>query len=699
MSEKYKEVIASLILIGALIVSHFFRFDLTILIRFLALFSVLFHAYILGKRLFPRSGLVARTSFASILFVALLSIGLTIAFYANLSLSNETIFWMMVVTMGLCDAIALMVRIPSEQEPPTDTVAWTPRRATITAAFLILSLALATFVLWGAFHAATVNSIRTPWPLLSHGTLVALAVLWIVIPLSTWLVQSRLVTAVQFGLAIFSTTAIAPLVYRLGFGFDGFLHIAGEKILLATGTLNPKPFYYIGQYVFTTLLARISDIPIEQFDRWLVPVSAALLLPFAAYLSRRVVSSPIGFVLLPLAPFIATTPQSFAYVLGISALLLALETSDAVHPLAPLILAGWSVATHPLAGIPFLFVTLAVLVQARWIQTGRRALVWLCAVLAATSVPFLFYVLGRSGTTDIIWNIQSLLTLTSWKGILVSLTPWLQNAFVVWPAWASLIARALPAMGILGAVGTIVIGTRRRIGSILLASGILLLLAGAVLKTAGDFAFLIDYERGNYAERLVTLAIFALVVGSLPSIHALLERARRQNFFVMLVLLVGVSAIAAAQSYNALPRHDALVTGRGWSVGIADIMAVREIDRDAKQEPYTVLANQSVSAAAVLQFGFKRYNGDIFFYPIPTGGALYETYLRMVYQAPSRDTAVEAGKLGGTRLVYVVLNDYWWKADEIAESLTEIADATWVIGEPEKGPDTSVRVYRFELHK
>ena len=96
-------------------------------------------------------------------------------------------------------------------------------------------------------------------------------------------------------------------------------------------------------------------------------------------------------------------------------------------------------------------------------------------------------------------------------------------------------------------------------------------------------------------------------------------------------MLAFVVAIGTALSYNALPRHDALVTGRGWSTGAADQEAVKLIEYDADGKPYTVLANQSVSAAAVDLLGFKRYSttndGDVFFYPIPTGGPLYETFL------------------------------------------------------------------------
>ena len=52
--------------------------------------------------------------------------------------------------------------------------------------------------------------------------------------------------------------------------------------------------------------------------------------------------------------------------------------------------------------------------------------------------------------------------------------------------------------------------------------------------------------------------------------------------------------------------------------------------------PYIVLANQSVSAAALLRFGFHTYYGAQFYYAIPTGAPLYQSYLDMVYRGATR---------------------------------------------------------------
>ena len=99
--------------------------------------------------------------------------------------------------------------------------------------------------------------------------------------------------------------------------------------------------------------------------------------------------------------------------------------------------------------------------------------------------------------------------------------------------------------------------------------------------------------------------------------------------------------------------------------------------------PYIVLADQAVSAAALRELGFKQYfrSNDksiaeqIFFYPIPTGGALYQYYLKMVYESPSRQIAEEAAKLAGVDKVYLVINDYWFDSASLIAKAKQTADS------------------------
>jgi len=707
MGDRFKDVAAGLILLVLFVVLGLFAPSLPFAVSFVGLFAVLFNTYVLGKRLFPSTNPILTTTVALIPFFAFQSIAQTIWFYLGWTLGSTSDVW---CTAGAI-VITLLIQACSTDRDQKDVVTQAnptrPRTIALGALCFAISCASAIFVLTIAIRRATSDALLTPWTVLPPGTIPAIVIAWLSVYLGIRLTGSRGLALVQSLFALATTTAIVPLLYTLGYGFDGFLHIATERLILATGTLTPKPFYYIGQYVFTTWVARTANLPIELVDRWLVPAATALLLPLAVFLSTPKGKKPWAaffLFLIPLAAFITTTPQSFAYLLGLTALLLCRGVASRdIHPLAPITLACWSLAVHPLAGLPIILIVLALLcltpteslLRARLGGTVSIILV----VASATAIPLAFYVLSLHGSTPITWNLGSIFTTAPWQMLFTTLSPWLGNRFVVWPAWATLVSMALPVLLIAAAVADLASheAESRKTTGVLLAAAMLLFVAGALLKSAGDFAFLIDYERGNYADRLNVLALFCLIPAALPSLERLLKKTETASPLLAAGVLGSILAIAAANSYNALPRNDALVTGHGWTVGQSDLAAVKSIDRDAGNKPYTVLANQSVSAAAVAQLGFKRYNGETFFYPIPTGGALYDEYLKMTYQEPSRDTAADAAKLGGTTLLYVVVNDYWWNAENLAESIGNIANGNWTIGDTTQGLGHVDYVFKFDV--
>jgi hypothetical protein len=662
---------------------------------FLIVVIFLYHAHLLGRHLLRERRWSATLALGMVLLAGIQSLIQTAWYYLGGMLGVTSDAGALFISVIIVHLFCVAIPAREDEEAPEPFSFVLSRRVLCSSGLLLLGLTTASWCIRAAARAGTVESIRTPWPLLPEGMLAMILLGWIACIASVVLVRSRIAAAIQTSLALFPTLAIAPLVYRIGYGFDGFLHIASERVLLTTGTLSPKPLYYIGQYVFTTWIVRLTHVPISDIDRWLVPVATALLLPLVAWFAlprRNGVAGFLALGLIPLGAFVATTPQAFAYLLGLCALLLATRNSS--HPLASLLLIGWSIAAHPLAGIPFLFVTLAVLAGRAPQTTLRRTARIVALLLAACAVPLMFAILNLRGGTSIVWNLDSILSLEPWRERLASFIPFIGNHFVLWPAWASLVQQALPLILLLLAI--LSAREERKSGKngsafTLITAAILLWISGTALSATGDFTFLIDYERGNYADRLNALAIFCLIPATIPALERLLERIRQQPKILAAAFLAGLALCMTGLAYDALPRHDALVTGRGWSTSKDDIEAVTLIDRDAAGRPYTVLANQSVSAAAVSQFGFKRYAGDVFFYPIPTGGPLYETYLRMTYNEPSRDTVADAAKLGKTHLVYIVVNKYWWKAEQVSEQIEALADRSWSIR------DGAINVYAFEM--
>ena len=120
--------------------------------------------------------------------------------------------------------------------------------------------------------------------------------------------------------------------------------------------------------------------------------------------------------------------------------------------------------------------------------------------------------------------------------------------------------------------------------------------------------------------------------------------------------------------YSSYPRYDHYFNSHGYSVCKSDLKAVSWIN-DNSQEDFIVLANQQTSVASLYSFGFKKYyqidKEEIFYYPIPTGGSLYQYYLDMVYEKPNKKTMDAAMNLTGVNIGYFVLNKYWWAFDKI----------------------------------
>jgi hypothetical protein len=164
------------------------------------------------------------------------------------------------------------------------------------------------------------------------------------------------------------------------------------------------------------------------------------------------------------------------------------------------------------------------------------------------------------------------------------------------------------------------------------------------------------------------------------------------------VLLAG---IVLGAWYGAYPRDDAYLKGHGYNVSSADIEAVNDIEADAHGDAYIVLANQSVSAAAISTIGF-RYYGPQFFYPIPTGGDLYQDFLNMddAPSEPQAESAIQTVEdeclaAGGCQSglidhLYFVVDNYWWNAGSIDAQAKAIANKEIDV------QNGAVEIFRFD---
>jgi hypothetical protein len=147
-----------------------------------------------------------------------------------------------------------------------------------------------------------------------------------------------------------------------------------------------------------------------------------------------------------------------------------------------------------------------------------------------------------------------------------------------------------------------------------------------------------------------------------------------------------ISIILTCSLYLSYPRLDAYHNSRGFSISSSDQQAVRLIDQQTKQK-YIVLANQQTSVAALKELGFDNYlqtsSGEIFFYPIPTGGQLYQYYLEMVNKKPDQNIMRSAMSLAGVQESYFVINKYWTFSNRIIAEAKLQANNFWIINNGE----------------
>ncbi len=570
-----------------------------------------------------------------------------------------------------------------------------PNTVWIVAAGSLLLLSLLFSVL-GA-HPVT-DAVRSVWERLPESVFLLLLLSTALVFALLWRGRERALSLVLLSVLLFAAISVAAIVFPLGFGFDSFIHKATEAHLAEFGTITPKPFYYIGQYALVLLAHHGFLIPIDLADTFLVPVLTALLLPMAWYFAAAhivrkksvAMLTLSGMFLLPLSSFIVTTPQGLANLWTLLLILASIPyLLEHEHPRLRVLALG-AIATlliHPIAGIPTLlyFMFLATdpsRTNPRTPTTNRIVRILLIS-FASIVLPLSFAVNAFISGQSLGIDLAALNPLTWFSNL--NLTVFFESRFD--PLLDIVYLYGLNAMLVLVILATFAWFEYRKELSRRFRAILLMVMALAInyfiMSGALEFTFLIDYERANYAARLLPLIGLFLTPYVILGLGHLFMNIKTQPVILRGGALVLLVAIATSSVYMAYPRRDAYETSRGFNVSQADIDAVHLVESLAGPQPYLALANQSVSAAAISEIGFQYFE-DLFFYPIPTGGALYEVFLQMNEQ-PSRETAKQALNLvpqhGDVNRLYFLVNNYWWQAPRIIETAKTTADDWRSVGE------------------
>ncbi len=559
-----------------------------------------------------------------------------------------------------------------------------------TCAGLVAIALLQAIALLALFHARTDEAIAAPWQVLPTS-------LFALFGLSVFLLlmlddgrRARTVEILWMAQAVLAF-CVSAIVYRLGFGFDPFIHQAAARALVERGSIELTSILYAGQYAFVAGLARITGAPVGWIDRALVPVLAVALVGWifprvvrAWGIERPTVGTRVLFFL-PFLPLTFTVPYQLTY-LGLIFVIMSLPwlATRAGLLLAVLTLVGMG-TIHPLLAIPA-----GLLIACGWLASRSprwAGVAGLVLTFGGLLGAFYFYVTRLGGVMAIptaeLWRV-AWQALTAFPYRLAD-APVAVGAFYrffhLWPflfALAGLFGmRALPPM--VRPFRWVYVGV---------AGG--LLLTAFTLAASTRFTDILSTEQFEFALRLryaFPLFFVPMAVAALESTRERLPVSVRPALFAVLTML------ATGVWHLSYPQANRYLQMSGPGLSRADIEAVRTIERIAAGRSYVALTPQMVSAAALDQLGFERElqtsRGKRYAYAIPTGGEFYQQYLRLWREPDVTRILAAARSLSGQERVFIVVPRAWDPSSVLSRRLLSRATRAEPVGE-------TMTVYFFE---
>ncbi len=571
----------------------------------------------------------------------------------------------------------------------------------------VIYLAFNALLYWLLYRSRTVLSIRSPWEVLPAAvfllyflaTLILYAILRFTKSSKTMLLVS---------LHAFLSFSVAWLIYQIGFDYDPFIHQTNVKLILENGTLAPKPFYYIGQYGLIIFLHKWLAVSPVILDKLLVPLLAALYLPATIYYAfkdnfktetRILTLLSLTILIFPYTSFIVTTPQSLANLFSLITILLSLyytaQPKASLWPLFLLVL--MTLTIHPLAGIPLFFFFCLLVFYQHWQKKIKlpkilhQSILWEIVFLGCLALPAAFFInsaatlsqLKVSLSNDWLANILSSLSATSLN---IYYRPFISFLDLVYDFGHNFIL----LLALLALSGFYFIVRHRQLKRYFVyALGFLVVFVNyLLLKAAVSFFSLKTYEQATYPKRVLELGFYLLLPFIIMALYLGFKKILQQKPSFGLLTFTGLALTVTFSFYLSYPRVDKITEDHGYSTSSTDLKTVKFIEEiqtkergSALTKPYLVLAAQPVSAAAIVELGFKYYYNGYFFYPVPTGNRLYQIYENLAYgQEPTKDLIATARYLTGVNDVYFVLNDYWFNAAERIKEEKELANQWYVFG-------------------
>lgn len=500
---------------------------------------------------------------------------------------------------------------------------------------------------------------------------------------------------------------VSLIVFKLGFGFDPFIHQATEKYISLNGLIVPKNPYYIGQYILVVAGHFLTNLSIHSLDKSLVPLFSGIILVLSIYFpfskkdntEKNLLPSIIMIPFIMFPAFTISTPNNLALLFSL--ILTFWIFYEENHQTKETLIFGFLIALttcviHPLLGLPIFIIYLMHSII-KIIKKNNLILLSLYSLFLILITPLAFFLNSlRAGEKlflkNPLENISSFFSIFAhphW--ILIERGEWWQKILYYYRDCIKPLAIIMIIIGIYFAWRK----WKKSTFTFYFITIISLFISAFLISTTIKFVDVISYEQTAYGKRLLDLTL----IFSLPffiifwqQIFDLIRKRKTWRFPITLLLAILISI----SFYFTYPTRDNVSLHTGYNVRQADITAVHFIDKlNNHKKNYIVLSNQLISVTALQEFGFVKYLntavGEQYFYSIPTGGPLYQYFRKMVYEKPLKKWMLEAMNFANVNKAYFVHTDYWAPAATIRDEAKKEADHWW---ELEGG-----RVWVFEYTK
>lgn len=413
----------------------------------------------------------------------------------------------------------------------------------LRSAYLISVIALFIILL----RSSTAEAIRSPWFIIPHYFFIIYILSTLILITLIWHSNKPHISLII--LHTFLSSSIALIVYKIGYGFDPFIHQATEKLIFENGIITPKPLYYLGQYSIVVMLAKIFQIEVVKIDKILVPLLFSLYVPsFIFYSFKKAFTTEskyaslasLSFLILPFTSFIYTTPQSLANIYAIIIIFLSLiffqRLNDKNYKLffVLLFLNAAAIAIHPLAGVPItIFIIILFLnsplssnlMNTKIIQKNITKKLSLTAVFIFSSfiLPIIFLVnsfISSSLKTKI--KIQPI----NFKNVFNNIIFFNGRQYHLIRDFIYLYGlNIIPIFLLISILGIIIWRFRNNLSHSVrfpipyILTFFILIINYIILKKFISFESIISYEQNNYSERILLLANYFLLPFFLTSIY------------------------------------------------------------------------------------------------------------------------------------------------------------------------------------